>query len=259
MARPQKNNADYFPHDNGMWSDRKVVALRNKFGLEGYAIWNLLLESLCESENFELNETEQNLLPEFWGIEEEKLKEILDFMERLKLIQREQNTITCQRLVDRLQPMLLERARKRKWARKRWEKDGNSEEIDDDNTSNSEQSTESSTQKERKEKESKGKKSKPEKEITPAQKARKFFKEIEEQKLPDEDERQKFYNYWTELSKSGKKQRWELERTFDVDRRWKTWQQRASKFNNSNYGKNKQDNRIPSGHVSTEGEADLVV
>lgn len=259
MARPQKNNADYFPHDNSMWSDRKVVALRNKFGLEGYAIWNLLLESLCESENFELNETEQNLLPEFWGIEEEKLKEILDFMERLRLIQREQNNITCQRLVDRLQPMLLERARKRKWARKRWGKDGNSEEIDDDNPSNSEQSTESSTQKERKEKESKEEERKPEKEITPAQKARKFFKEIEEQKLSDSDEKKKFYNYWTELNKSGKRQRWELEKTFDVGRRWDTWQERASKFNNSNYGKNKQDNHIPSGHVSTEGEADLVV
>ena len=76
MARPQKNNADYFPHDKDMWSDRKVVALRNKFGLEGYAIWNLLLESLCGCENFELNETEQNLLAGCWNIEEEKLKEI---------------------------------------------------------------------------------------------------------------------------------------------------------------------------------------
>ena len=259
MARPQKNNADYFPHDNGMWSDRKVGALRNKFGLEGYAIWNLLLESLCDCENFELNETEQNLLSGCWNIEEEKLKELLECLLGVNLIQKKENSIVCQRLIDRLQPMLLERARKRKWARKRWEKDGNSEEIDDDNPSNSEQSTESSTQKERKEKESKEKESKKEKEITPAQKARKFFKEVEEQNLPDDAEKKKFYNYWTELSKSGKKQRWELEKTFDVDRRWNTWQQRASKFNNSNYGKNKQDNRIPSGHVSTEGEADLVV
>jgi len=259
MARPQKNNADYFPHDNNMWSDRKIVALRNKFGLEGYAIWNLLLESLCESENFELDTTEQNLLAEFWCIEKEKLKGILAFMEQLKLIQREQNKISCQKLVARLQPMLLERARKRKWARKRWEKDGNSEEIDGDNPSNSEQSTESSTQKERKEKESKEKESKKEKEPTPAQKARRFFKEIDEQNLPDDDERKKFYNYWTELSKSGKKQRWELEKTFDVKRRWDTWQDRASKFNNSTYGKNKQDNHIPSGHVSTEGHAELVV
>jgi len=244
-----------------MWSDRKIVALRNKFGLEGYAIWNLLLEALCESENFELDldETELGLLADFWGITKEKLKLMLEFMEQIKLIQRNEQRFTCQRLKDRLQPMLLERARKRKWARKRWEKDGNSEDIDDENTSNSEQSTATRTQKERKEKESKEEKRKTGKELTPAQKARQFFQKVEKENLPDTDEKKKFYNYWTELSKSGKQQRWEMEKTFDVDRRWSTWQQRAMKFNQPNYGKNKQNDRIPSGHVSTEGHADLVV
>jgi hypothetical protein len=34
MARPLKNNADYFPHDNDMRNDEKILALRRKFGLE---------------------------------------------------------------------------------------------------------------------------------------------------------------------------------------------------------------------------------
>lgn len=93
--------------------------------------------------------------------------------------------------------------------------------------------------------------------LTPSKKARKFFKEIEEGNLPDSDEKKKFFYYWTEKNKSGTKDRWELEKTFDVGRRWKTWQNNAQKFNQSNYGKNQSNGR--SGHVSTEGHADLVV
>lgn len=33
----------------------------------------------------------------------------------------------------------------------------------------------------------------------------------------------KFKNYWTELSKNGKKQRWEMEKVFEVKRRLGTW------------------------------------
>ncbi len=39
---------------------------------------------------------------------------------------------------------------------------------------------------------------------------------------------QAFTLYWTERSKNGKKQRWQLERTFEVDRRLLTWLRRAS-------------------------------
>ena len=110
-------------------------------------------------------------------------------------------------------------------------------------------------------KESRVKRSKEEKSIkeilTPSKKARKVFKEIEEGNLPDSDEKKKFFYYWTEKNKSGTKDRWELEKTFDVGRRWKTWQNNAQKFNQSNYGKNQSNGR--SGHVSTEGHADLVV
>ena len=38
----------------------------------------------------------------------------------------------------------------------------------------------------------------------------------------------KFFDYWTERNKSGTKQRWELEKTFEIGRRIKTW------FNNAN-------------------------
>lgn len=279
MARPQKNNADYFPHDNGMWSDRKIVALRNIFGLTGYAVWNLLLETLCESENFEVdfNDSEAELLANFWGLEMGKLKEIILYMDRLKLIKIDNGKLWSDKLKDRLKPVLFERERKREWSRKRWQKDGSSVESDGENEvldvvnpPHSEESIASSILKESKGNKSKEKESKLNEikedriegisdEIpTPSKKARKFFKEILDLNLPEEDERKKFFNYWTEKNKSGTKERWELENTFEVEKRFATWQVNAQKFNNSHYGKN-QSNHGRSGHVSTEGYADLVV
>lgn len=66
-------------------------------------------------------------------------------------------------------------------------------------------------------------------EPTPAEIARDFFATKEmwplaaaKYQLPLE-EVQKFVLYWTEPTKSGKKQRWETETTFEVQRRLVTW------------------------------------
>lgn len=53
-------------------------------------------------------------------------------------------------------------------------------------------------------------------------------------KIPPESVRTevlKFTNYWTELNKSGTKERWELEKTFEVNRRLATWFSRVKEFN----------------------------
>lgn len=41
----------------------------------------------------------------------------------------------------------------------------------------------------------------------------------------------KFVSYWTEKNKSGTRQRWEMEKTFEVQRRLATWFRNANKFN----------------------------
>lgn len=43
-------------------------------------------------------------------------------------------------------------------------------------------------------------------------------------------ELKKFTLYWTERSKSGKKQRWEMEKTFEVDRRFSKWLSNCQKW-----------------------------
>ncbi len=41
----------------------------------------------------------------------------------------------------------------------------------------------------------------------------------------------KFIDYWTELNRSGTKQRWELEKTFEVQKRLSAWFNNINKFN----------------------------
>ncbi len=78
---------------------------------------------------------------------------------------------------------------------------------------------------------------------TPSQIANSFFNKIKEQekvvKLLVEKgteektarlEISKFINYWTELNKSGTKQRWQSEKTFEVQRRLATWFNNIQKF-----------------------------
>ena len=56
----------------------------------------------------------------------------------------------------------------------------------------------------------------------------------EKQNIPYQQvlsELKNFAGYWTELNKSGKKQRWELQKTFELKRRLGTWFRNANKFN----------------------------
>jgi hypothetical protein len=88
-------------------------------------------------------------------------------------------------------------------------------------------------------------------EKTPSQIAKDFFSTQEDQEkiinflsekgLPREVatiEVKKFVSYWTEPTRNGKKEKWELERTFDVKRRFTTWIMNFTKYN-KNYNEPK--------------------
>lgn len=46
----------------------------------------------------------------------------------------------------------------------------------------------------------------------------------------------KFVSYWTELTPSGKKQRWETEKTFEIERRLANWLSRVKPEQNHGRG-----------------------
>jgi hypothetical protein len=80
--------------------------------------------------------------------------------------------------------------------------------------------------------------------LTPSQTAKTFFHDPNEQEAlalriaeaksapvePVRSEIRKFVGYWTERNRSGTKQRWELQRTFEVYRRIATWMEKVDKF-----------------------------
>ena len=117
MARPKKDNADYFSHDADMRNDLKIKALRNKFGVEGYAVWNMLLEVLTDSTYFEYewNEVSIELMAADFGIESIRLEEILFYSIKLKLLNHDltTNVIYSQKLKDRFSGLLSKRERSR--------------------------------------------------------------------------------------------------------------------------------------------------
>ncbi|MFW9972573.1 MAG: DUF4373 domain-containing protein [Candidatus Odinarchaeota archaeon] len=103
MARPKKNNLDYFSHDNCMRNDRKIKALRAKFGLKGYAIYNMLLEILCESELLiiKLDKTELELISGDLTIVSEELTTIIEYLCKINLFKKINDYIFCPQLDKR--------------------------------------------------------------------------------------------------------------------------------------------------------------
>lgn len=90
-----------------------------------------------------------------------------------------------------------------------------------------------------------------EREETPAQKMERFIIAVEEEnddweeivsRLPAgaDVELRKFYSYWTEKNSTGKKQRWQMEKTFEVNRRLATWFSRAGTFKGQDKPKGKK-------------------
>ena len=117
MARPIKNNADYFPHDADMRNDPRIKALRRKFGIEGYGVYCMLLEFLTDSEYFEFKNDSLSLelVAGDFDIETDRLITILQYCFQLDLFQldAETNVISCKSLDNRLEPLLSKRKRDR--------------------------------------------------------------------------------------------------------------------------------------------------
>jgi len=118
MARPKKENADYFPHTNGLRNDRRCKALRSKFNLEGYAVFIMLLEILTGANHFQFenNKWEVELIAGDIDIDSKKLNAILDYLIKLGLLVKEGEIISAPILNDlkKILNEIREKDRKRK-------------------------------------------------------------------------------------------------------------------------------------------------
>ncbi len=236
-----------------MRNHRKIKALRQDLGAEGYNSYCMLLETLTASENFEFTlkkEMEWKMLASDFGIETEKLKKIISLMEELELIQNDNGLISCESLNKRMQPLIDKRIRNKDFA-SRLPRDESGKFLSIRTSGVSVAETPQSKEKKSKVKESK------EKEIlispsnitedflnnTNSEHRKELFEKLTSQGLDGglvKEEMLKFINYWSELNKSGTKQRWELEKTFELKKRLITWFSRIDSFNtNSKFNKHK--------------------
>lgn len=81
MARPEKNNVEFFPHysDHG----KKMYYIRDKFGNDGYAVWFMLLEQLGKANYHYLkldNEIDLLFLSNDFKVDENTLISIINIL-----------------------------------------------------------------------------------------------------------------------------------------------------------------------------------
>lgn len=119
MARPIKNNCDYFPHDNDMRNHVKVKAVRNKFQ-NGYAIWSMLLEYLTGSDGntFENSELQMELLSGDFGVSVTEIKDVVNYCIRLEMLFEKDGWIYSESLNERLFPVYEKRGRAKQFSAK---------------------------------------------------------------------------------------------------------------------------------------------
>lgn len=115
MARPKKLNADYFSHDNDMRNDPKIKAIRRKFKLQGYAVYNMILETLTDSDNFTLkiDNLSIELMAGDFDCEASFLLEVIDYCILLNLFQKTGEIMKCSKLIERFEHLLSKRKRDR--------------------------------------------------------------------------------------------------------------------------------------------------
>ena len=108
MARPQKNNLDYFSHDCDMRNDIKIKALRRKFGHKGYSIYVMMLEHLgnCNYLQVEWNEMSIELLTPDFDVDANDLQEIISYCCKLKLFELELGYLYSPKFYERNEEVL---------------------------------------------------------------------------------------------------------------------------------------------------------
>ena len=228
MARPIKNYCDYFPHDRDMRNHRKVKAIRTKFGIEGYALWSMLLEYLTgiDGNVFEYSEAEFELIGGDFGVSVETIRYVIDYCLKLEMLFIKDGFISSESLDERLKPVYEKRGKSKDNSKKQQRKDGKF------TTNNTEQTviTEAETPQSKVNRIEVNKNKKVESGVPPQHdniflvRQNKFYSEVAGFKESYAKETlREFYEYWIEPNKSKTRMRFEMEKTWDLNLRLKKW------------------------------------
>lgn len=116
MARPSRNNADYFSHSADFRNDRRIKAIRAQLGPAGYGLVLMLMEVLTDADFTQLDtsELELDLLAGDFGVSVTEIGRLLQLAERIGLFARnEAGFLICPDLNKSLEQVFEKRNRSR--------------------------------------------------------------------------------------------------------------------------------------------------
>jgi hypothetical protein len=236
----------YFKHDYNATQDPKIMMLLSKAGLNGVAMYWILIEILHQQNDSLISfESYLGFINFYCAFDRTKAggeEMIAKALIEVGLFKKEGDFIVSKRvLANKLDRDLMRE--KRSFAGKK------SAEAKQKSTSVEHVLNTCQLKKEKKRKEKKRKVNEcyAENSASPSQTSKLFFDDLAEQERvviglvakgyeeqATRNEIAKFISYWTEPNKSGSKQLWEMKVTFEVGRRLATWFQRANSFGGSN-------------------------
>lgn len=197
----------YFNHDSNARNDIRIIKLRSKLGYEGYGLFWAVLELLFAEEN-KLCIEDYNSLAFGLQCDPKILKQVIEDYDLFVI---EDGCFYSRRLNNQIEQINSKSKKAKDNVNKRWNK------IQPNNNGNTSIS------------------------INKEDKSKNINKRINEFKnsinqIPDisNEDKDNFFYYWSELNKSGTKQRFELQKTWDLKRRLSRWA-------NSNFNQNKKD------------------
>jgi len=216
-----EKEAFYFPHFCNARHDRKIRRLRKELGTEGYGIYFMLLETLREQQDLMYPLEDLDLLAEEFDVSEAKVRvAICNY--GLFEIDEEEKFFSPKMLV------YLEPYFKMKEQRK----------IAGQKSADKRKSIEISTTvqrpfNDRSTKESKVKESK----VNEIKEEYSLVEMLSPYIADLGIEYNNFYSYWSEKNNKGK-ERWQVEKFFNISRRINTWLTNANKFSNNGNSNN---------------------
>jgi len=198
----------YFLHDSTSFNDEKITELYLEFGYEGLGLFYTILEKLALQEK----PIKTIVLKHQLNVGK-KLEKCWKFMEEIDLISSNNGETFNKQLLNFSQKYQIKKEKNAKRISEWRENQSVSE-----NVTSYESVSNTSKVKESKVKESKVIIS--------------FSEMLSSYLLELGDEYDNFYAYWTEKNKKGK-ERWEMEKFFNIERRIKTWITNSTKFKNN--------------------------
>ena len=89
MARPKKENLDYFPFDTDFFSDTKIKILKAKYGTDGVCIYLYILCEIYRNGYFvEYNEDFVLTVSDYFNFLETKTEQIISYLVSRSLLER---------------------------------------------------------------------------------------------------------------------------------------------------------------------------